>query len=80
MPNLLESTFTTHCPLDLHVLTHWWYYNDGSYGDGSYRNAGNCGDFISYNASTGVVTMNEFCVDTQNQIRMTVMFKLYMIY
>ena len=53
---------------------------DGSCGDGSYRNTGNCGDFISYNASTGVVTMNEFGVGTQGQIRMTVMFKLYMIY
>lgn len=53
---------------------------DGNCGDGSYRNAGNCGDFISYNASTGVVTMNGFGVGTQNQIRMTVMFKLYMIY
>lgn len=53
---------------------------DGSCGDGSYRNTGNCGDFISYNASTGVVTMNGFGVGTQGQIRMTVMFKLYMIY
>lgn len=53
---------------------------DGSCGDGSYRNIGNCGDFISYNASTGVVTMNGFGVGTQDQIRMTVMFKLYMIY
>lgn len=53
---------------------------DGSCGDGSYRNTGNCGDFISYNASTGVVTMNGFGVGTQDQIRMTVMFKLYMIY
>jgi hypothetical protein len=53
---------------------------DGGCGDGSYRNAGDCGDFISYNASTGVVTMNGFGVGTQNQIRMTVMFKLYMIY
>lgn len=53
---------------------------DGNCGDGSYRNTGNCGDFISYNASTGVVTMNGFGVGTQNQIRMTVMFKLYMIY
>lgn len=53
---------------------------DGGCGDGSYRNSGNCGDFISYNASTGVVTMNGFGVGTQNQIRMTVMFKLYMIY
>lgn len=53
---------------------------DGNCGDGSYRNAGDCGDFISYNASTGVVTMNGFGVGTQNQIRMTVMFKLYMIY
>ena len=53
---------------------------DGSCGDGSYRNTGNCGDFISYNASTGIVTMNGFGVGTQNQIRMTVMFKLYMIY
>lgn len=53
---------------------------DGSCGDGSYRNTGNCGDFISYDASTGVVTMNGFGVGTQGQIRMTVMFKLYMIY
>lgn len=53
---------------------------DGNCGDGSYRNIGNCGDFISYNASTGVVTMNGFGVGTQGQIRMTVMFKLYMIY
>ena len=53
---------------------------DGGCGDGSYRNVGDCGDFISYNASTGVVTMNGFGVGTQNQIRMTVMFKLYMIY
>lgn len=53
---------------------------DGSCGDGSYRNIGNCGDFISYDASTGVVTMNGFGVGTQGQIRMTVMFKLYMIY
>lgn len=53
---------------------------DGSCGDGSYRNTGNCGDFISYDASTGVVTMNGFGVGTQDQIRMTVMFKLYMIY
>ena len=53
---------------------------DGNCGDGSYRNTGNCGDFISYNASTGVVTMNGFGVGTQGQIRMTVMFKLYMIY
>lgn len=53
---------------------------DGNCGDGSYRNNGNCGDFISYNASTGVVTMNGFGVGTQGQIRMTVMFKLYMIY
>lgn len=53
---------------------------DGSCGDGSYRNTGNCGDFISYNASTGVVTMDGFGVGTQGQIRMTVMFKLYMIY
>lgn len=53
---------------------------DGNCGDGSYRNNGNCGDFISYNASTGVVTMNGFGVGTQDQIRMTVMFKLYMIY
>lgn len=53
---------------------------DGNCGDGSYRNTGNCGDFISYNASTGVVTMNGFGVGTQGQIKMTVMFKLYMIY
>lgn len=53
---------------------------DGSCGDGSYRNTGNCGDFISYDASTGVVTMNGFGVGTQDQIRMTVMFKLYMVY
>lgn len=53
---------------------------DGSSGEGGYRNTGNCGDFISYNASTGVVTMNGFGVGTQGQIRMTVMFKLYMIY
>ncbi len=53
---------------------------DGGTGDGSFRNTGNCGDFISYNASTGVVTMNGFGVGTQGQIRMAVMFKLYMIY
>lgn len=53
---------------------------DGGTGDGNFHNVGNCGDFISYDASTGVVTMNGFGVGTQGQIRMTVMFKLYMIY
>lgn len=48
--------------------------------NGGYSNSGDCGDFISYNASTGVVTMNGFGAGVQGQIRMAFMFKLYMIY
>lgn len=48
--------------------------------NGGYSNSGNCGDFISYNASTGVVTMNGFGAGVQGQIRMAFMFKLYMVY
>lgn len=48
--------------------------------NGGYLNSGDCGDFISYNASTGVVTMNGFGAGVQGQIRMAFMFKLYMIY
>lgn len=48
--------------------------------NGGYSNSGDCGDFISYNASTGVVTMNGFGAGVQGQIRMAFMFKLYMVY
>lgn len=48
--------------------------------NGGYSNSGDCGDFISYNASTGVVTMNGFGAGVQDQIKMAFMFKLYMIY
>ena len=48
--------------------------------NGGYSNSGDCSDFISYNASTGVVTMNGFGAGVQGQIRMAFMFKLYMIY
>lgn len=48
--------------------------------NGGYSNSGNCSDFISYNSSTGVVTMNGFGAGVQGQIRMAFMFKLYMVY
>ena len=42
--------------------------------------SGNSGDFISYNASTGVVTMGSVMFGTSGRCAIGVLWKLYMIY
>mgnify|MGYP004597971619 CR=1 FL=1 len=48
--------------------------------NGSYVNQGDCSDFVSYDSSTGVVTMNGFGVGVQGQMCVAILFKLYMVY
>ena len=42
--------------------------------------SGNSGDFISYNASTGVVTMGSVMFGTSGRCAIGVLWKLYMVY